>query len=361
MATHYTSIHKQFKLNGICHTKSTLLEFAHNVIENGEPYQKQIGQFLFDWFDANDFVLVQTSGSTGKPKQIKLKKQGLVNSALATGKFFNLQPGHTALHCLPTQYIAGKMMLVRALILGLELDTVAPTLAIKFNYKIHYDFCAMVPLQLSKTLANTKNIKTIIIGGAKSSQALLNAIKNSTTSFYETYGMTETITHIAIKQLASKHKNASLYFEALPNVRFSKDIRQCLVISAPHILDSPVITNDLVELVSDTCFKLLGRLDNVINSGGVKLFPEQIEEKLQVIIKQRFIIASETDIALGEKLILIIESDSVLDEDVIRSEIQNLKTITKLEVPKKIYAVKQFSETSNGKIKRSNIIKSVLG
>jgi len=162
-----------------------------------------------------------------------------------------------------------------------------------------------------------------------------------------------------VRQLPSKANKGDRLFKALPNVTFGQDERACLIINASKLVDEVLVTNDIVDLKSDTSFKLLGRYDNVVNSGGVKLFPEQIEDKLQLVIDERFIIASEEDAALGEKLILIIENprDSV---ERIQNRIKQLKGLTKFELPKEIYTIDKFSETVNGKIQRNKTIDAVL-
>ncbi|MCT4630916.1 AMP-binding protein [Winogradskyella sp.] len=359
MTPKYDKVHNRFKLNGLHYNQNDLKEVAYSLIKEGEAYEKETGNFLIDWLNDNDYLYVNTSGSTGQPKQIKLKKQAMVNSAIATGDFFCLEPGNTALHCLPSHYIAGKMMLVRAMILGLEIDHVEPSSHPIFDYENHYDFCAMVPLQLKHTINYTYNIKTIIVGGSKVTQPLLERIKNCDSRFFETYGMTETVTHVAVRQLPSKVSEGDTFFKALPNVSFSQDERGRLVINASKLVNEPLVTNDIVDLKTETSFQLLGRFDNVINSGGVKLFPEQIESKLQAVIDERFIVAGEADETLGERLVLIVEHprDSV---ESIANRIRYVKGLTKFEVPKHIYITDKFIETVNGKIQRNKTITSVL-
>ena len=237
----------------------------------------------------------------------------MVNSAIATGNYFGLSPNDTALHCLSTNFIAGKMMLVRAMILGLQLDIVEPSSKPFINNNKRYDFCAMVPMQLENSINQINQLKTLIVGGAAVSYNLIEYLKDVKTKIYATYGMTETITHIAIKQL----NNVSLRggttwqsFKILPNITISQDNRDCLIIEAPHLFDGKVITNDIVKIHTKTSFDFLGRYDNIINSGGVKLFPEQIEEKLSKVIEERFFIASEMDNILGERAILVIEGEN---------------------------------------------------
>lgn len=360
MTPTYDKVHNRFKFNGLHFSHEELKEVAYSLIKEGEAYEKITGNFLIDWLNKEDFLIVTTSGSTGYPKEIKLKKQAMVNSAIATGNFFGLEPGDKALHCLPSHFIAGKMMFVRALVLGLELDFVEPAAHPAFDYEKNYHFAAMIPLQLKHTIDYVYNIKTIIVGGSKVTKPLLEKIANAQPRFYETYGMTETVTHVAVRQLQSKIGEREPLFNALENIHFTQDERSCLVIHAPKLVKEPLVTNDIVDLKSDKSFKLFGRYDNVVNSGGVKLFPEQIEDKLQPLIKERFIIASEEDATLGEKLILIVEKPSVSTDEILKA-VKDLKILTKFEIPKKIYTIEQFSETVNGKIQRKKTIKAVLG
>lgn len=360
MTPTYNKVHNRFKFNGLHFSHEDLKEVAYSLIKEGEAYEKVTGNFLIDWLNNKNYLFVATSGSTGQPKELKLMKQAMVNSAIATGNFFGLEPGNKALHCLPSHFIAGKMMFVRAMILGLELDLVEPSSHPIYDYEKHYDFCAMIPLQLKHTIGYIHNMKTIIVGGSKVTKPLLEKIKECKPKFYETYGMTETVTHVAVRSLESKSNKKENLFKALENVSFAQDNRSCLVIHAPKLVENALLTNDIVDLKSETSFELLGRFDNVVNSGGVKLFPEQIEDKLQLAISHRFIVAGEEDATLGEKLILIIEKLSNSTDEILKT-IQELKTLDKFEIPKKIYSVEKFSETVNGKIQRKKTIEAVLG
>ena len=348
------SFHKCFQINGFSFSsEEELLQYAAGL-------STSIGSFLSDWFSSEDFMKVQTSGSTGKPKLIQIKKEFMINSAKATGTFFNLKENTTALLCLSTDYIAGKMMLVRALTLGWHIDVVAPVSNPLQQVAKQYDFSAMVPLQLQNTLADLHKIKKLIVGGGVVSNALQKEIQEVKTEVFVTYGMTETITHIAVKKLnnflvASSAVEKSCiveqsFYKIVPNVTIYKDDRNCLLIKAPKVAEGLIITNDVVELVSDTQFKWLGRFDTIINSGGVKLQPEKIEEKLAVIIKQRFFVIGIKDALLGEKLILIIEG---VKQEIDFSLLQN---ISKYEVPKAIYFVGEFIETETKKIQRSKTL-----
>ncbi len=359
MTPTYNKIHNRFKLNGEHYTKNELKEAAYSFIKEGLPYEQAVGDFLLDWLDDNDFIKVKTSGSTGAPKTIKLKKQHMVNSAIATGDFFNITIGHKALLCLPVSYIAGKMMLVRALILGLELDLVEPTSNPLQNIprNIKYDFCAMIPLQLENSINLLSKIKKVIIGGAPVSQQLKEKIANCSTNVFETYGMTETTSHIAVKPINGKDK--SDYFTVLPNVNISQDERGCLVISAPKVSNKTLVTNDVVKLHGNLQFEWLGRFDYVINSGGIKIHPEQVEKKLASVINQRFFITSLPDNVLGERVVLVVEGNHSIVTD-IKNLIQQQTNLTKYETPKEFLVIEKFTETHTGKINRQITLQNAL-
>ena len=353
--------HPDFRLNGLYYNNEDLAAVAYSLIKEGEPYEGQAGSFLLDWLNDSDYVEVKTSGSTGPPKRIQIKKQQMLNSARATGKYFDLGAGITALHCLPVNFIAGKMMLVRAMLLGWKLDLELP----KANpldriFKI-YDFCAMTPFQLDNSLSRLHLIKKLIVGGGAVSANLRNLVQGIGTEVYETYGMTETVSHIAARRINPKKKDQvePLPFTTLPNVKIDVDDRSCLVIDAPQLSDEILVTNDVVDLISEKSFIWRGRIDNIINSGGVKLHPEEIEAKLAPIIAHRFFVNSLPDPALGSKLVLMVESE--FSEDALKNlekEIKGCRKLGKFEVPKKIYFVEKFEETPNGKIHRANTLKS---
>ena len=343
----YKNVHNHFKLNGFHLDRKDLCRVAYSFIKEGEDHEKSVGDFILDWFDNKSYLELNTSGTTGTPKIIRIEKQAMVNSALATGDFFNLSPGDKALHCLPTKYIAGKMMFVRSFILGLDMDFVAPSSHPMLRNDTEYDFVAMVPLQAQNSLAELKNVKKMIVGGVKMSKSLEKSLSKLKTEVYETYGMTETITHIAAKKIGEK------YFTVLPNIKIYQDNRNCLVIDAPNISNDTIVTNDLVELINEKQFSYLGRIDNVINSGGIKLIPEQIEDKLSHKIQSRFFVSGIQDPVLGEKLILVVEGEKqVLDES-------TFDELDKYEKPKEVFYVSKFIETHNGKIKRKEIQESL--
>ena len=339
-------IHPDFKLNGKSFTYIELLSEALYLKENGQLFEKEIGKFLLDWLNNESFVLVKTSGSTGIPKQIVLQKSARIASAKATGLFFNLIPKSTSLLCLSANYIAGKMMLVRAITLGLHLDTIDPTSAPLTTKK--YNFIAMVPLQVQKSLSKLHLVDNVLIGGTKVSYSLSESILKTNCNAFESYGMTETISHIAIKKIGE------LYFTVLPNVTISMDERSCLVIEALELFKEKIITNDIVEIQNATQFVLKGRIDNVINSGGIKIFPEEIEELIGKHISVPFFIGSKPDEILGERVILVIEAKPFSIENNVFSE------LSKYQIPKEILFLESFVRTETQKINRKKSLEKLM-
>ncbi|MDR5590846.1 AMP-binding protein [Christiangramia sp. SM2212] len=352
--------HPDFRLNKQHFNNAELRHIAYSYIKEGEPFEQQIGSFLLDWLKPVSYIEVSTSGSTGTPKKIRLEKQHMINSALATSKFFKLPAHTTALMCLPAEYIAGKMMLVRAMFLGWHLDTVPPSSnPLDQVFKV-YDFSAMTPFQLDNSIARLHLVKKMIIGGGVVSTRIAKMLTDVDSKIYETYGMTETCSHIAARRLnPTKKRKSARSFKLLPNVSISQDDRGCLIIKAPNILDEEIVTNDVVEIITYKKFIWKGRFDNVINSGGIKLYPEEIERKLNKVLDHRFFVTSMPDDSLGEKLVLFVEDDfseETLDD--LQKSLGGLKSLDKYEKPKKIYLIEKFEETPNGKIHRENTLKS---
>ncbi len=330
-----------------------VLDFSLNATikqkPNAEDWEVAIYDFLAIWLDKSSTILVKTSGSTGLPKEIVVKKESMKQSAIATGIFLGLKRGDTALLCLPIEYIAGKMMLVRAEILGLKLICIKPTTAIALKEPV--DFAAITPMQINQSLESLKLIKTVIIGGSVldlDTKQKIQKIKK--TQFYETYGMTETVSHIAMKNINAKE----FFFTTLPNISISLDLKKCLVINAKFIDSKEIITNDLVEIIAKDKFILKGRIDNVINSGGIKISPEEVEQKLKEHIKSKFVVSSLLDKELGEKLVLIIEGEINIEVENKLKEVFSL-VLSKYEKPKEIFYTKKIPTTNNGKILRKEL------
>ncbi len=317
----------------------------------GEQWQMSIKLFLKEWFNENDFIEVKTSGSTGTPKKIQLKKLHMVNSACNTIEFFNINAHDNLLLCLPVSFIAGKMMLLRAMVARCNIIAVPPSARPFEGLDIPISFAALSPLQLSQSLDDIKklSIKTIIVGGAPVSLQLEESIQQLHTNVYETFGMTETCSHVALRCLSGSIKRE--YFTALSSIHFAVDKRNCLVIDAPMVCSQTIVTNDIVQLLDSNSFKWHGRADNVVNSGGIKIFPEQIERKIASIPEnRRFFVKSQLDDMLGQKLILVIEGDEfdTYTKELLSAQLR--KNLKKHEIPKTIYFVSKFMVSGSGKI-----------
>lgn len=340
------------------------IDFKNFDIKNILPrteFEKKVLQFLQDWFSHSETVSVQTSGSTGIPKVFEIEKKRMLNSAKMTCDFLGLKEGDTALLCLPVQYISGKMMLVRAIERKLKVIISVPSSIPEISENI--DFCAMTPLQVQNSLDKIHFIKNLIIGGAAVSEKLKSQISSElstinhqpSTNIYETYGMSETLSHIALKQISPIQEE---YFTILNDVEISVDERNCLKIFAPKLNLEILQTNDIVELLNEKQFKFLGRFDNVINSGGVKIFAEELENLVKKHIDRDLVFLGKPDETLGEKLILVIEDASTqLSMKEIKSQISNLKFPSKFHIPKEILFLEKFPRAENGKVLRKEILK----
>lgn len=314
----------------------------------------EIEQFCMEWKSGQEQFIVQTSGSTGIPKQITLQREHMKASALATNLFFNNGKGNTALLCLSPTTIGGKMMIVRALEAEMNLIVVEPSSNPLERINRPIDFAAMVPMQVQNILVNApekmKLIRTTIIGGATISKELREELSNSNRSFFQTFGMTETISHFALRQISPLNES---FYSCLPGVTISEN-QGSLVVHYPALGIYALETNDLVELIDSKTFTWLGRKDFTINSGGVKIHPEQIEEQLSSIIDVPFFSIGIDDKLLGERHILCVESTSEL---VISKEVL-AESLSKYEIPKEIWHYSAFCLTSSGKINRFETIKN---
>ncbi len=348
-------LHPDFRLNGLSCDRDALLEIGYSYIKEGEGYEKPIGDFLLDWFSDRPTITVKTSGSTGPPKNIDLTKNSMIASAKATAEFLGLRSGSKTLLCLSAEHIAGKMMLVRAMVLGWKLEIISPSSSPLLEARAKYDFCAMVPLQLRNSIPYLDRIKTLIVGGAPLSGKDAHALRKAETRIYESYGMTETASHIALKHINGPGiaDDSAVPFTALPGIVLSQDDRDCLLIGLPWEPVKTVQTNDVVELIDADHFHWLGRADNVINSGGIKLFPEVLEDKLSGLIDLRYIITSLPDDALGQRMVLVVEGSA--DALEILTTIRENPVLMAYEIPKEVLILEKFPETENGKINRREI------
>ena len=334
------------------------ISFSNFLFENLQPkteFEKSVVTFLEEWFSASKTLLVQTSGSTGTPKLIEVEKEKMLNSAKMTCDFLHLKEGDSALLCLPIQYISGKMMLVRAIERKLNITIEEPKTTVNIGRK-KYDFCAMTPLQVQNSLGQIHVLKKLIIGGAAVSEKLkkqLYSINPETTRIFESYGMTETLSHIALKEI---YPDPQEYFAILNEVKISVDESNCLQISAPKLNPKVLQTRDIVELKNEKEFKFLGRLDNVINSGGVKIYAESIENELKKVIPNELVFMGKKDEVLGEKLIVVLEGE---EDEVTKQKIINFPFENKFHQPKEIIFLPQFPRSENGKVLRKEIIKLI--
>jgi len=319
-----------------------------------ESSRQKVLNFVKDWISIDKWLTVQTSGSTGEPKKIQLYKSKMKASANATATFFKFKENQTILLALSTDYIAGKMMIIRALESKMKI-IVAPLQAnpLLIDLPSKINFSAFVPMQVQTILADKKsklnyqNIDKVIIGGGLINETLEHQIQTLKNENFATFGMTETISHIALRNITKKEK----HYTALPNVTLKTDHNNSLIINAPQICNHLLKTNDCIELKNDRQFIWKGRLDFVINSGGVKVHPENIEKKiLPFIPNNRFYVSSERDNLLGQKVVLKIESRT--DFNIENLNIKLNQNLTKFEQPKVIYIVHQFKETETGKIIR---------
>ena len=326
------------------------------------PYERQVIAFCRQWVMGQESFSLQTSGSTGTPKPIALTRTQMAASAQMTGKVLGLQPGDRALVTLNTQYIGGLMMLVRGMELGLHLVVEAPAsmpLA-GFGPGVHFDFFSFVPLQLQHTLAQESTTlgllnraKAILVGGAPVWVGLEEMLQVITAPVYQTYGMTETVSHVALRRLNGPERQA--HYTLLEGVKMTTDERSCAVIDPNLPGLSPVITNDVVELLTPATFRWLGRADNMINSGGVKVQAEKIEGLVEKIfgnldVKKRFFVVGLPHPELGESVVLILEG-SPLPNETENHLTQFLQhSLSKYERPKSIRYVPSFAETPTGKI-----------
>ncbi len=312
-------------------------------------------EFLDEWHNDDDCIVVKTSGSTGTPKLLRVEKRRMEASARMTLRFLGLHPGQTALLCMPLDYIAAKMMVVRALVGNLRLVSVEPSghpLADTGVGETPIDFAAMVPLQVYNTLMvpeekeRLMKVGQLIIGGGAVSQALASEIAGLPNPVWSTYGMTETLSHVAMRRLNGPQRES--WYTPLEGVGIGQDEDGCLLIDAPLLCQQVLHTNDVVRLHDDgRRFMVLGRKDNVVCCGGVKIQAEEVEERLQPYVDVPFFVGKEKDDKFGEILVLVVESrDKKLLEDIINN------VLPKYWRPRKIYSVGKLPLTETGKPKR---------
>ena len=317
--------------------------------------------FIDEWNNDSAYVEVKTSGSTGEPKRMLVEKRRMLNSARITCDFLGLKPGDTALLCMSTDYIAGKMMVVRSIERDLKLIEVEPcghpldikhlTLNIKHSqfsiFNFQFDFAAMVPMQVYNSLQVPEEkerlmaIRHLIIGGGAIDEAMEAELRTFPHAVWSTYGMTETLSHIALRRISGPE--ASEWYMPFPTVRLSTTDEGCLVIDAPEVCAQTLTTNDIVELKSDGRFRIRGRKDNVICSGGIKIQIEEVEQILKKYMRVPYIISKRKDEKFGEIVVLLTEGDTAEAQTICQ------QVLPKYHQPKVYLHVNQIPLTETGK------------
>ena len=348
--------------------------------------------FFSEWNNDSDRVLVHTSGSTGKPKPMMVEKKRMLNSARITCDFLGLKPGDSALLCMSLDYIAGKMVVVRSIERHLHLISVSPSGHPLKNIDLkdvngkdvngEITFAAMVPMQVYNTLQvpeereRLTHIRHLIIGGGAIDASLekeLQALPGNI-AIWSTYGMTETLSHIALRRINGAE--ASEWYQPFDSVKISQTEEGCLVIDAPLVCAEPLVTNDIVEIesyiynkVEKTRFRIKGRKDNVICSGGIKIQIEEVEALLKPHLEKPFMIAKKKDEKFGEIAVLLTEDEDLKKvEATIRrllsgksdksddSDISSESTNHKYWIPREYLHVDHLPLTETGKPKRSILL-----
>lgn len=318
-------------------------------------WEAELYTFIKEWFSNSETIQTQTSGSTGDPTSIELPKAVMIQSARRTIEYFDLQEGNRILLSLPCRFIAGKMMVVRAIVGKMNLVTVDPSSELEILESQSFDFGAMVPNQVFKLLSSDlgkhrlQNIRNLLIGGAAIPASLELPISQLKRRVVSTYGMTETASHIAIRELSGDTR--SDIYHCLAGISVTLGKNDCLQIHVPK-QNEPLQTNDVAQVLSPTSFRILGRADEVIISGGIKYFPQTIERKLELLMSERFVISSQPDDPLGERLVLVIEGQPTDIEEIKQKAAQLLSPF---ERPRSVYFLDTFPQTPNGKLKRNQI------
>ena len=317
-----------------------------------------LAEFLLEWKNDNPRLLVHTSGSTGPPKPLWVEKRRMEASARMTCDFLGLKANDTALLCMPLDFIAGKMMVVRALVRGMQIVAVKPSgrplqqLVQEAGYK-KIDFAAMVPMQVFQSLQQPeeqrilREIKHLIIGGGAVDENLERELADFPNAVWSTYGMTETLSHVALRRLNGSR--ADIWYTPMANVTVELDGESCLVIDAPCVCDQKIFTNDVAELHEDgRRFRILGRKDNVICSGGIKIQAEKVEQKLIGHLAHSFVVTRAKDVRFGEVVVLLTESPDLVDVQRICAEI-----LPKFWQPRLCFHVLRLPLTGTGKVARA--------
>ncbi|MDA7744765.1 AMP-binding protein [bacterium] len=357
---------KSLSINGTKRSLQGWRAYAQQQLQEGYGIGnlEEILEFVVDWSNRKEWVEARTSGSTGRPKNIKIKKEQILASAERTLNSLNLKSGDSALLCLPNRFIGGKMMIARTIIGDLDLYITDNTAKPELPSGIDMSFAAVVPYQMSsiskdeEATAQWQKVEKIIIGGGHVDNNLEAKLREWPNEIYESFGMTETISHVALRRISGTKEREP--FKILETIDVELDDRGCLVIHSEALPTNPTITNDIVTLVDERSFHWMGRADNLINSGGVKIIPEVLEKIIKPLFNTRFFIAGLKDEDLGERVVLVLESQPLMEGD--EAEVMNdmRNDLSKYEVPKEVCYVDEFVETENGKINRKKTVKLIV-
>ena len=314
-------------------------------------------EFIDEWQSPSATLTVHTSGSTGKPKPMLVEKRRMAASARTTCRFLGLEPGDTALLCMPLDYIAGKMMVVRSLVCGLRLVSVKPSGHPLRGLLEAPAFAAMVPMQVYNSLqepeerAMLAGIRHLIIGGGAISREMAAELRDFPGNIWSTYGMTETLSHIALRRINGE--DASEWYTPFDDVDVSLGADGCLVIDAPEVCATRLATNDIAEIAEDgRHFRIIGRKDNVICSGGIKLQIEEIEAKLAPHVKEPFLITKRSDKKFGETVVML-----TVDDGLERLKEVCREHLAKYELPHIYIKVDKIPTTETGKPARAEAMR----
>lgn len=324
---------------------------SDKFIENIHNCTSEAIKFIHQWFDDSSHIVAHTSGSTGSPKEIRLLKSDMVASALSTNDFFGINRNSTLLCPLSAEFIAGKMMIVRAIVSGAQLWMEVPSnTPIQRDYG-QIDLIAVVPSQLNHILTDNNRmsqVRNFLIGGAQLPSDSARQIIDTGVNAYVSYGMTETCSHVALRKIVNLTDEI---YEAMSDISFSQDQRDCLIIHSDIRSFKELLTNDIVELIDERHFVWIGRADNIINSGGIKIYPEDIEQQIQSLIPAEieYYITKSTDEKWGEVPILVISKDIVERDNLLNAIRSQVKL--KAQRPARII-VAEIEHTSSGKIIR---------
>lgn len=340
-------------LQGKEYTAGDIFRLVAEGVENCPPALWDLYLFLEKWFDASPVITVHTSGSTGTPKELVVCKDRMMQSARLTCEFLNLQAGDTALLCMNLRYIGAMMVVVRSLVAGLNLIVRPASGHPLSDIEEPLRFAAMVPLQVYNTLrvpeekARLEQTDILIIGGGAMDDSLEAEISALPTAVYSTYGMTETLSHIALRRLNGE--TASKHYYPFPSVELSLSAESTLVIKAPLICGEVLQTNDIACIYPDGSFTIAGRKDNVINSGGIKIQAEEMEKRLRPFIPVPFVVTSVPDPRLGQALTLLIAGQ--VDARELESKLQTV--LDAYHRPRHIFMTESIPQTENGKTDRA--------